>query len=169
MTQLRLAVSGHGESGKDYVCQRLSELTGLRYAGSTSQAAKHIVYEHYKHMSESDVLSDPRWTADDMWNNRREYRQTWSKAMREYNTPNRTRLYEEMFATNDFLNGIRHGDELTLCLERGLVDLAIWVAREVPPDPTMDYGPELCDFAIDNNGDLNALDKKLNRIADLLL
>lgn len=47
--------------------------------------------------------------------------------------------------------GLRNAGEIIAARAERLIDLFIWVKRTEPEDTTQTFGPELCDFIIENN------------------
>jgi len=147
---MRIAISGHGECGKDTVSQMLAELFGLKYDRSTSEFSASLVYKHYLRDSYPDFQS--------AWDDRRNHRELWGKAIAELNGSSKCEIYKMMIEDNEILNGIRRREELMAAKEAGLIDMIIWVNRDgTPVDSTLDYGPEDCDLVVDNSGDLTDL------------
>lgn len=66
----------------------------------------------------------------------------------------------------DIAVGIRDGAEMQAVLDEQLVDLAIWIERDVPLDPTLTYGPELCHVIMQNRSTLEAFHAKLGALVD---
>ena len=154
----RLVITGRGLAGKDLACQFLKRQTRLRYEQSTSAAAAQVVYERY--------MRDRYPDAQTCWEDRRNRRIEWARAIDEYNGPTCCQLYADMLATHDIINGIRRIVELEACRRHLLIDLVIWLEREsAPPDASLDYGREACDIIIDNNGSKVDLYTRLLRLA----
>lgn len=154
---IHLAICGPGLSGKNVVSKWLAENLGLRYHMSTSEAAAEVVY---------DKLKDKYGysSCDECWNDRRMHRVEWGEIIADHNKPDGIQLYRTMLADHDILDGIRRGAELIKCQELGLIDLSIWVQRDVVGDPSLDYGPEVCDISVDNSGSLEDFYRKLARL-----
>lgn len=163
---IKIAVCGRSASGKDYVCRQLSKLTGLRYHYSTSKLAAQMVYEAHLVPPGIGVVYA---NSDECYSDRRNRRKFWNSVITSYNIPNKTKLYEEMLSHNDLINGVWRLDELQECLNKGMIDLVIWIERYGLLDPTIDFGPSQCDITIDNTGRLSDLDTKLLRISALLM
>lgn len=119
---LKIAVVGNGESGKSTLCRMIAEETELRYVGSTSKYAEPWVKVWLS-------KTQPRHVVRDAMDNRWDYREMWSEAIREYNEFDPVRLYREVAMENDLIDGIRKLDELTACYEAGIVNRCIWVRK----------------------------------------
>lgn len=91
-------------------------------------------------------------------------------AMLNFNCANTVRKTDMLYfakaalADGDFFIGPRDGREVTEGKAQGLIDLAIWIDRDVPVDPTITYGPEVCDLINVNRGTLEEFTNKLHRI-----
>lgn len=157
-----MAVCGPGKCGKDTVCEWLRDNTSLIYTGSTSLYACKEVMEHMK-----DVGIDydtPQMCYDDRDN----HRQIWADVINDMNKENKTKLYARCLNEQHILNGIRNQEEFIACRSSGIIDLSIWIDRDVPNDPTMGYGSELCDIVIENKMDLISLFSRLTRLSKAL-
>ena len=175
---MRIAICGKGRAGKDTASRWLAENTYLRYKQSTSEAAAKIVYSATQtHMIETPShlpLCDVRKvilrkylpkkeyrSAQECWDDRHNHRLLWREVILEYNRPDGMRLYREMLGENDILNGIRDRNELIACKQAGLIDLTVWIAREVPNDPSINFHADLCDITIGNYRCLNEFPRSL--------
>lgn len=155
-----LAICGPGGAGKDEAARYLSTISYLRYTHSTSYAALDYVYSR---------IGAAYSTKEVCYNARAENRVVWAILIDEYNKENPTRLYEEhLSAGSDFLVGIRKKCEFDACRRRKLFDLSIWIGRDIPYDPTLEYSSDHCDIYIMNTQDLAHFHYKLNRLADAL-
>lgn len=74
-------------------------------------------------------------------------------------------LVRECLRDAEIVVGLRNADEVEAARAEGLIDLFIWVVRYVPPDPTMTFGPELCDVMLPNTGTLDRLHERLEALA----
>lgn len=152
---LKIAICGHGESGKDLAAEMLAEMTPLRYICGTSKYAAEIVWETWGRKT-------GLWaSAEECWLARRDHRVRWAEIIAEYNQADPVQLYRDCLSNQDILTGIRWRNEQKACRLAGIVDLWIWIDRKVPPDPTMDFGPECCDIILPNNGTKTALKLRL--------
>jgi hypothetical protein len=50
----------------------------------------------------------------------------------------------------------------------GVVKLAIWIDRDVPTDPTVEFTPQECDFVVQNHWSLEEFHERLTRIGRVL-
>lgn len=163
---MRIAVCGYGEHGKDTVSHMLSEMLGLKYAVSTSEAAAQVVFQLWGRHNGYD-------TAQDCWDDRREHRVRWANIIWDYNQPDGLTLYREMISDNDILNGIRRRNELVACVAAGLVHHSVWVdaSKRLSAEPSAScvLSADDCDFVLDNNGDQDDLYNNVVSLTDKLI
>lgn len=147
------AVCGHGRAGKDTAGEFLTANTPMRFRGATSK------YLHPHVVARTGM--DPA----ECWERRHEMRQLWYDLGNELRAEDPTVLLRASLADgNTILAGCRDACEIEAGLASGLIDLAIWIENErVPEDPTMTYGPELCDVVLQNNWDIPAFHNRLRR------
>ena len=155
---MRIAIVGRGRAGKTTAARWLAEHTPLRYAGSTSYSAARVVCG-------DPSLSGRYESVDACYADRRNVREEWRRIILDYNGPDGLRLYREMAAENDILDGIRSRRELEACRAAGLAEVVVWIERDVPPDPSLDFGPGAADHLIDNTGALAELHDRLGVLA----
>lgn len=159
---VRLAISGPGKSGKDEVASWLANRTQLRYTASTSAYAAPHVFELFSKASPGRYK-----TVEECYADRRNHRIFWADAIDAMNQDDPAFLYRLCLADQDILTGVRKRREFEAVRAANLVDAAIWVERNVPLDCTQEYGAEDCDFTIENNGSLEDLHAKLDRLVKL--
>lgn len=148
---------GHGRSGKDTACQMFAEITGLRDAGTTSLALTRYVAEK---------LGVPEADAYARRHESPEMRILWFETGNEIRRHDPALLVREMFAKGDISGGVRGRPEIEAVRRERLADLIVWVDRDVPADPTMEYGPEFADVVVQNRGTLDEFRWKLFRLAE---
>ncbi len=155
--KMKIAIIGHGRAGKDTVANWLGEHTTLRYRESTSQAATALCYqqmqEKYRYISMEDAFQD-----------RHNHREEWASIIYAHNKPDGLTLYRGMLEEGDILNGMRREAELEALRTNLMIDLTIWIDRDVPADPSNEMTCDAADFIIDNNSTLKALYTKLTRL-----
>lgn len=153
-TVQRIAVCGYSRHGKGEVAKLISRYSGLRYQQSTSQAAAQLVFNT---IGRSYGYRD----AEECFNDRHNHRKEWAETIWQYNQPDGLRLYREMLADNDVLEGIRKQEELAAVVKEGLVDTTVWVdasQREaVEPQNSCQVCMRDCEHVIDNNGSYGEL------------
>lgn len=158
---MRLAIVGPGQSGKTTAARWLADHTPLRYVESTSAAAAKVVCSH-------PLMRDRYRSLEECYADRRNHRQQWRDIILEHNQPDGLRLYREMAAENDILDGIRDARELQACRDAGLVDAVIWIERDAPVDVSLGFGPEAADYVVDNDGTFQELYRQLGELVERL-
>lgn len=157
---MRLAICGHGRSGKDTAAHWLNRHTSLHFHGSLSwylaiDVAKKTGLsreEAYKRRHDSDDV-----------------RLMWYNLGRELRKNNPGYLINKAIEDgSDIICGVRDKEEVLWMIDNNIVDLVIWIDRDVKTDPTMEFGPELCDVMIYNNGTLEDLCLRLARLSKAL-
>jgi hypothetical protein len=88
-------------------------------------------------------------------------RALWFKVGNDLRRHDPARLVREAIKDGDIVQGLRNADEVIASRAEGLVDLFLWIHRDVAIDPTMTFGPDLCDLIIENNQSLEDFYRKL--------
>ena len=148
----KLAIVGPGRSGKGEVCTYLSRAYGFRYTFGTSWViSRHIALED-------------GCVAEEAHARRHAERDRWRRVGDNLRSSDPAALARACLADCDLVEGVRSRVEIDAVIAERLVDLVIWVQREVPDDPTLEYGPDVADVVILNDGDLLALWRRLDRL-----
>ena len=160
---MRIAVCGSGGHGKQAVSRLLSDLTGLRYEYSSSQAGADLVYEKW---GQEQGYAHPQ----ECWDDRRNHRAVWASIIDEYNRSDRhIRIYLDMMADNDIIDGIRFPTDMLRCYMYGVVSYSVWVdaSKRLPTEgkESMTITSGHCDYVLDNNGPLADLPKRVRELA----
>lgn len=148
----RLLIAGHGRSGKDTMGEWLEEHTPLKYGGSTSEHLAPFVAARQG----VDVM--------EAFRARHEHRQLWWDTGCEIRSDDPACLVRKVLEGGHLVVGNRQTCEVRAAKATGLIDLAIWVDRDVPPDPTQEFGPEECDLVIPNRWDIPAFHDRIARL-----
>ena len=149
----KIAICGPGRSGKDEAARWLASHTKLRFTRSTSEViAPHAAARLGKGIAESFA-------------ERHENRQFWFDVGNELRAGDPAYLVRECLRGGEIVVGLRNADEVVEARRVGLVDLFIWIERDVLRDHTQTFGPELCDVVIPNNGSLEEFFGKLAALA----
>ena len=158
---MRVMVIGHGRAGKDTCCEILSELTGLKNAGTTSSYLAEFV-AHKLGVSPEEAYSTRHESVA--------MRQLWYETGNEIREKDPLVLIKMAYAVGDITGGVRDLAEILYDKEEGLSDLIIWVERaSVPTDPTLKIPRSEAHVIIDNNGPIEELREKLRPLATLII
>lgn len=149
----KLAIRGPGRCGKDTAARWLATHTPLRLGRTTSE----IIAPH--------VAARLGLTVEEAFARRHENRPLWFEVGNELRSPDPTYLVRECMKEGEIVVGLRNSDEVKAARAEGLIDLFVWVEREVPADPTQTFGPDLCDIVISNNGTLDEFHGRLRALA----
>lgn len=153
----KLLVTGPGRAGKDTVCLWFGQNTPLRYTGYGCSRAGLPHVAHVLGISEEEA-----------WHTRHERRNEWRTILDEYRQEDPAKLARLCLSRDDIVCGVRARPEFLATVQQGLVQLTIYVDRDVPTDPTLEVFPADCDLTLCNHGTLEELDIKLRRIAAAL-
>lgn len=143
-----LLVIGHGGHGKDTFCEILRDDHGLGFVSSSHAAAKHAVFpvlrEKYGYETVDECLAD-----------RHNHRAEWKRLIKQYNTPNLTRLADQIYSECDTYCGLRDRDEFNAIVAKYNPQI-IWVdaSERKPPEPadSMELTEADAHIVINNNG-----------------
>lgn len=152
-----VAWCGYGQAGKDTSAMMFAKMTNTKYSGSCSMAVLPIIADSVG-LTETQAFME-RHANRVFWFN-------WCNALRD-NDP--TLLVKLSLGNGDCVSGIRDHRELFAAQEEGLIDLSIWVERNVPVDPTTTYTKDDCDLVVMNNGSEEDLRKHLQHLANCFL
>jgi hypothetical protein len=150
---MKLAIVGPSRCGKDVAARWFAEHTPLRYSKSTSQ----VIAPH--------AAARLGLSAEEAFARRHEDRDLWFKLGCELRRDDPAYLAREVLRDGDLVVGVRDRAEMEATIREGLVDLVIWIDRDVPVDPTLTYGRELADVVIENRWSLADLHRRLDRLA----
>lgn len=145
-----VAFCGHGRSGKDTAGEFLSQMTPLRYTGSLSWAGLPYMAERLGRCQMS------------AWDNRHKDRERWKQYLDEFRGDDPTKLIKMSLKLGEVVVGIRDKSELLAAKAAGLISHFVWIARDVPEDPTVTFTKADCDWVITNDG---CLETFRNRVA----
>jgi dephospho-CoA kinase len=153
----KLLVVGHGRHGKDTVCELLEE---YRY---TFQSSSKFCSELFIFNNLKDQYGYAN--EDECYNDRHNHRTEWYNMIHEYCSDDLAKLGRNLFAKHDIYCGLRNKREFFAMQNEEIFDYAIWVDRgdHLPKeDPaSMSIEQWMCNYTIDNNGDLNRLRKNI--------
>jgi hypothetical protein len=149
----KIAICGHGRSGKDEAARYLARRTPLRFAKSTSEVI--APYAAAK-------LGRP---VDVAFAERHQNRVFWFNVGNELRAEDPAFLVRECLKAGEIVVGMRNRSEVVAVRAERLVDLVVWIDRDVPADPTQEFGVELCDLVVPNRGTLEEFHGRLEALA----
>ena len=153
---MKLLFVGPGQCGKDTACELTAELTRLRNAGTFSKYLTPYVASRLG-VSEEQAYAE-----------RHQNREVWMSTGELVRKDDPTTLCRMAFAHGDISGGVRGLPEIVAIRERRIADLIIWIDRDVPLDPTLNFGPEYADVRISNHSTLAAFRDRLKHLFGLL-
>jgi hypothetical protein len=161
----KLLVIGHGRHGKDTVCEILRDKFGYSFESSSRFCSKLFIYDmlkdKYGYTSEEECYED-----------RHNHRKEWYDAICDYNLGDGARLGRAIFDSHNIYCGLRNKREFHAMKNTGVFDYAIWVDRSdhLPPESkdSMSLEQWMADYTIDNNGDLEELERNVTALIDYL-
>jgi hypothetical protein len=164
-TKLKLMLLGYGRHGKDTVAEILARDYEYEFASSSWAAAEHAVYPTL-------ALRYDYNSVEECFNDRANHRQEWYELIKAYNTPDLSRLAQQIYSTTDVYVGIRDRDEFYAVKNEGLFDYAIWVdaSNRLPVESTdsCTVTKEDADIVLDNNGPEEYLPAKVQNVLNSL-
>jgi hypothetical protein len=155
-----VAFLGPSRAGKDECAEWFSANTVLPYGGPTSR-----VIAPY-------AAARLGLTEDQAYARRHEDRALWHQLGREIRQADAAALVRAVLKKGRIVVGVRDRIEMLTANAEGLIDLSIWVDRpmladgsRLPADPTLEYGPELCDLILPNRWGVAELHERLRTLA----
>ena len=148
-----IALCGHGRCGKDTAAQFLAAITPLRLGKTTSQ----VIAPHRAAQLQISVA--------EAYARRHQERNLWYEIGNQLRASDPASLVRETLRDGEICVGIRAVEELLAARAEGLLELVVWVDRDIPADSTMKFGPELCDVVIENRGSKEDFFSKLKALA----
>lgn len=144
-----LALVGMGRAGKDTAGIYLSERFSLLPPRSSSLNALPLV---------AHMIGIPE---DRAYAERHQNRLFWIEACNQLRADDLTRLAKWCLVACDLAIGLRGKEEFAAVMAEGVCDLSVWVERDVPADPTVEFCRSDCDVVIDNDTTLERFHKRL--------
>ncbi len=146
-----LAIVGMGRAGKDTAGEFLSKEFNLMPAASSSLNALPLV---------AHMIGIPPLVA---YAERHQHRLFWIEACNQLRATDLTRLARWCLGACDLAIGLRGDTEFAAVMKEGVCDLSVWVERDVPKDPTVEFTRDDCDVVIDNYTSLDKFYERLRR------
>lgn len=113
-------ILGHARHGKDTFAELLCKYTGLTAQSSSWFIAETIAFPRLKNKYNYS-------TVEQCYKDRVNHRVEWLNLIKEYNTPDKTRLAKEILKTSDIYIGMRSREEYEACLKENLFDKIFYV------------------------------------------
>lgn len=162
---MNIVLIGHARHGKDTVAEILERDYGLTFESSSVFAGKKCVYPTMK--KEFGYR-----TFQECFEDRVNHRKVWYTLIKNYNTPDKTRLGREIFKVNDIYVGIRDREEFEALVAERIPDVVIWVDahKRKPPESleSMKLTQDDADIILDNNGTEEELVENVHKLMDSL-
>lgn len=150
----RIALCGPSRCGKDTAAAWLAANTPLRMGRSTSEVIATLA---------AGALG---LTVEAAFARRHEDRSLWYEFGKGLRAEDPAFLVRTVLAEgSDIVVGVRDREEIVTARREGLVDLIVWIDRDVPRDPTLEYNWDLCDVVIANWGTLDEFHARLAALA----
>jgi hypothetical protein len=159
----KLLIVGHAQHGKDTVCEILRDEHGFTFAGSSRFCSQLFIFDRlkakYGYATEEECYAD-----------RHNHRAEWFDLISEFNTPDASRLGQEIFSKFDIYCGLRNDREFLAMAERWVFNFSVWVDRSkvVHPEPSssMKLKQNWMSYTVDNNGTIDELKTNVARLVD---
>ena len=156
--QKKLLIIGHARHGKDTAAEILAEKFGLTFKSSSELAAEIFIY---------DLLKDKYgYTSfQECYEDRVNHRAEWYNLIKEYNTPNKTKLAREIVSRSNGYVGMRELEEINKCREEKIFDYIIWIdaSKRLPLEnkDSFNITVELADIIVFNNDSLDQFNQDI--------
>ena len=154
----KLLVVGHGRHGKDTVCEIL-ESYGYKFESSSKFCSELFIFDELK--DKYDYADEEECYAD-----RHNHRTEWYNMIHNYCKDDLARLGRNLYKDHNIYCGFRNKREIFSMQNEKNFDYAIWVDRtdHLPKEDASSMSIEqwMCNYTIDNNGDLSRLKKNVD-------
>ena len=152
----KLMIMGYARHGKDTVCEIMRDKYGLSFTSSSMFCAEYAVWPEMPQYA----------TAQDCFNDRANHRAHWHNVIKEFNSPDLTRIGRLIFEKHDLYCGIRSQQEFEALKAAKVFDWSIWVdaSERLPTEDksSCDVTKHMTDFCLNNNGPLADLEEKVD-------
>lgn len=169
----KILILGYGRHGKDEAAAILARKYNFRFVSSSQFCADQIVFPAIQAQgmlaSEFPFYSD----AAACFADRANHRAAWFNIIKAFNQPDASKLGRAIYAEHDVYVGVRDKVEFHALKNAGVYDLCIWVDRSehVPAEDksSCTVEPWMADFVVDNNGNLDDLERNISALFDRYL
>lgn len=152
--RVKVGIYGPSRSGKDIAAAYLAAHTRLRYWGPTSK----VIAPHAAERLGMNAVEAYRL--------RHANRPLWRQIGDELRANDPAFLARVTLQRGDINVGVRARVEIEAVRRERLVDIAVWVDRAgIPDDPTLEFGPEMCDVLLPNHWGIPELHGRLRNLA----
>ena len=159
---MRLLVTGLAQHGKDEVCKILKEKYGYNYTSSSIAAIELFIFDKI----------GAKWgykSPMELYDNRNKHRPELYQLITEYNTPDKSKLANDIMETNDIYCGLRCKDELAACRAEGVFEMIVWVdaverCGVTEGEDSITIRKDMAHYVIDNNGTKEDLLKEIEKM-----
>lgn len=169
----KILVLGYARHGKDEAARILADKYGLRHVSSSMFCAERVVMPALAALSTINPNMPQYANAEECFNDRSNHRSAWFDLIKAFNYPDLTNLGRAIYEEHDVYVGLRNAAEFHALKNMGVYDLCIWIDRSEhqPPEDrsSCTVEPWMADFAVDNNGTLEDLDRNLSALMDRYL
>ncbi len=151
-----VVIVGMGRAGKDTAGEFLSEHFKLRPPKSSSLNALPFV-AHMIGIDDKTAYAE-----------RHQHREFWIEACNQLRAVDLTRLARWCFGQCDLAIGLRGKEEFHAVVRDKVADLTVWIDRDVPNDPTVEFTRDDCDVVIDNHTSTERFFERLTRFGRMI-
>jgi dephospho-CoA kinase len=159
--RFKIIIIGYGRHGKDTVCDILKEKYNYNFMSSSEFCAEIVVYPKLKDIYNYNSVKE-------CYEDRHNHRKEWFDLIISYNNTDLSKLGKEIFSQYDIYCGLRRKEELISLKENNVCDYIFWVdaSKRLPPEDNSSctVTPEMADYIIDNNSDLDNLYKNVEYV-----
>lgn len=163
---MNVLIIGHARHGKTTIADMLLDEYGLTYKDSSMASAEIFIYDELKEKYNYSSF-------EECYEDRKQHREEWFNLICDFNFPDKARLSKEILKKADVYVGMRSNDELNECIYENLFDLIIGVYRpSFPEEPKTSFDINIwkhCDIIIPNDGTIEDLRTKINKLKPIFL
>lgn len=151
-----LAIVGMGRSGKDTA----GEFLDKQFLKQGIRSSSLTVLPFVAHMVGAE---DAR-----VYQERHDHRLFWIAACHALRKNDPTRLARWCLADGDIAIGLRGKEEFLQVMQQRVCTLSVWIERDVPVDPTVEFSRDDCDVVIENTTTIERFHEKLLRFGKIV-